>query len=439
MEASESLPTAMSAFIESLSFLHPVNRSVSPATRRSLRRMVGPGLLVAVGYVDPGNWATDIAAGSSYGYTLLGSVLLASLLGLLFQTMAARLGMATGEDLAALTRRLLPRPLALSAWLASELAIVATALAELVGGAIALRLLFGLPLQLGMVIAALGTLAIMALSQQRRRAHEYVVSALLAIVSLTFVYLLIKARPDGGEVLHGLASSAKVFGNHGMLAVALGIVGATVMPHNLFLHSGLIAERSKDLPARERPMALRVVETDTRVSLLLATLVNAAMLTVAAASLSHIGMAVNNLDDAYHAIALTLGAGAAVIFAVALYAAGQSSAITGVLAGRILSRGFRGRESRTWLRGIVTRLAGVCIGFVLLAARPGIGADTLLVLSQCVLGVALPFALLPMLMLARKRDLMGSYGFGRAFMALAGAGTALVIALDGYLLMTAFG
>jgi len=428
----------MYALIESLSFLQPVQRSLSPATRASMRRMVGPGLLVAVGYVDPGNWATDIAAGSSYGYTLLGSVLLASLLGLLFQTMAARLGMATGEDLAMLTRRLLPRPLALSAWMAGELAIVATALAELVGGAIALRLLFGLPLQGGLVLAALGTLAIMALSQRRQRAHEYVVSALLAIVSLTFVYLLIRASPVGHEVLHGLAASGEVFGNHGMLAVALGIVGATVMPHNLFLHSGLIAERSAKLLPHERPLALRVVETDTRVSLLLATLVNVAMLMVAAAALAHLGTPINSLDDAHHAIALTLGGGAALIFAVALYAAGQSSAITGVMAGRILSKGFRGREGGTWLRGIATRLAGVCIGFALLAARPGMGADTLLVLSQCVLGVALPFALLPMLMLARKRTLMGAYAFGPVFMGLAAAGTVLVVILDVYLLLTAF-
>jgi len=429
----------MSALIETLSLLHPANRSLSPATRVSMRRMIGPGLLIAVGYVDPGNWATDIAAGSSYGYTLLGSVLLASLLGLLFQTMAARLGMATGENLAALIRRLLPRPLSTAAWMAGELAIVATALAELVGGAIALRLLFGLPLQAGLIVAAMGTLAIMALSQRRQRAHEYVVSALLAIVSVTFVYLLVKAYPAGGDVLRGLASSGRVFGDHGMLAVALGIVGATVMPHNLFLHSGLIAERSKDLPAHERPMALRVVETDTRVSLLLATLVNAAMLMVAAASLSHLVTPVNSLDDAYHAIALTLGTGAAVIFAVALYAAGQSSAITGVLAGSMLSRGFRGRESRTWLRGIATRLAGICISFALLAIRPGMSADTLLVLSQCVLGVALPFALLPMIMLAGKRELMGQYAFGHIFMALAVAGTVLVIVLDGYLLLTAFG
>lgn len=403
-----------------------------------MRRMIGPGLLVAVGYVDPGNWATDIAAGADYGYTLLGSVLLASLLGLLFQTMAARLGMATGQDLAGLTRRLLPRPLAIAAWLAGELAIVATALAELVGGAIALRLLFGLPLQAGLVLAAIGTLGILALSQGGRRTHEHVVTALLAVVALTFVYLLFEAKPAADDVLDGLASSAKIFEHHGMLAVALGILGATVMPHNLYLHSGLIAERSVELTAQERPMALRVVDVDTRISLLLATLVNAAMLIVAAASLAHLGAPVQSLDDAYHAIALTLGGGAAVIFAVALYAAGQSSAITGVLAGRILSRGFRGRESRTWLRGIATRLAGVCIGFALLALRPGIGPDTLLVLSQCVLGLALPFALLPMLMLGYRRQLLGEYAFGRAFLALATAGTALVIVLDGYLLLTAF-
>lgn len=427
----------MFALLETLSYLRPAHRAFAPAKRASMRRMVGPGLLVAVGYVDPGNWATDIAAGSRYGYTLLASVVLASLLGLLFQTMAARLGMATGEDLAALTRRLLPRPLAASAWIAGELAIVATALAELIGGAIALRLLFELPLQGGLVVTALGTLAIMALSRRRQRAHEYVVNTLLAIVSLTFVYLLIRAKPVGHDVLQGLASSATVFTNHGMLAVALGIIGATVMPHNLFLHSGLIADRSATLQPHERPAALRVVEADTRVSLLLATLVNVAMLMVAAAALAHLGAPVNNLDDAYHAIALTLGGGAALVFALALYAAGQSSAITGVMAGRILSQGFRGREGGTWLRSIATRLTGVCIGFALLAARPGIGPDTLLVLSQCVLGIALPFALLPLLMLTNKRQLMGTYAFGRLFMGLGVAGTVLVIMLDGYLLVTA--
>jgi manganese transport protein len=429
----------VTTLIETLSRMHAGTGRLTPQARQSLRRMIGPGLLVAVGYVDPGNWATDIAAGAGYGYALIGAVLLASLLGLLFQSMAARIGMATGESLAVLTRRMLPAPLATLAWLAGEVAIVATALAELVGGAIALRLLFGLPLGLGLLFTAMGTLLIMALSQRHQRLHENVVGGLLGVVALTFVYLLFKASPAFSDVAHGLARSSDIFRDHGMLAVALGILGATVMPHNLYLHSGLIAERSRELKPAERPAALHVVETDTRVSLLLATLVNGAMLIVAAASLAHTDTPVRNLDDAYHAIALNLGAGTAIIFAVALYAAGQSSAITGMMAGRLLSRGFRGRESRQWLRGLATRLIAICIGFALLATRPGSGPDSLLILSQCVLGVALPFALLPMLALARQRGLMGGQAFGRGFLALATAGTALVIVLDVYLLSSAFG
>jgi manganese transport protein len=433
-----SIAPSMTALIQTLSLLHPLNRQASAATRLSLRRMIGPGLLVAVGYVDPGNWATDIAAGSTYGYALLGAVLLASVLGLLFQTMAARLGMATGEDLAMLTRRILPRPLAHAAWLAGELAIVATALAELVGGAIAWRLLFGLPLQAGLVLTAVGTLAIMALSQRRQHAHEQVVGVLLGIVALTFVYLLFSAHPAGTAIWQGLAASGDALSHHGMLAVALGILGATVMPHNLYLHSGLVAQRRAALPPPQRSLALRVVDTDTRVSLLLATLINAAMLLVAAASLAQRGAAVTSLDDAYHAIAASLGGAAAVVFALALYAAGQSSALTGIMAGRILSRGFRGRESRTWSRGIATRLAATIAAFALVATIPAMGADSLLVLSQCVLGLALPFALLPLLMLACRRRLLGRYAFGRPFLAAAGAGTSLVMALDGYLLLGLF-
>jgi manganese transport protein len=275
----------------------------------------------------------------------------------------------------------------------------------------------------------------MALSQRRRNTHEQVVGILLAIVALTFVYLLVQADPAAAEVWHGLRASGQVFSHHDMLAVALGIVGATVMPHNLYLHSGLIAERSAELPDEQRPLALRVVDTDTCVSLLLATLINAAMLMVAAASLAHLAMPVNNLDDAYHAIRLTLGVGAALVFAVALYAAGQSSAITGLMAGDILTRGFRGRASRPWLRGVATRLLGVCIGSALLHAVPDIDADSLLVLSQCVLGLALPFALVPMLLLASRRRLLGPFAFGRAFLALACGGIAMVVALDGYLLL----
>jgi manganese transport protein len=399
-----------------------------------LRRLIGPGLLVAVGYVDPGNWATDIAAGARHGYVLLGTVVFASLLGLMFQNMAARLAVATGQDLATLSRRLLPRPLALAAWIAGELAIVATALAELIGGAIALQLLFGLRLELGMLAGAAGALAVMALSQGRQRLHENIVGVLLACVALSFLYLLLRARPEPAAVVRGLGHSLAIFGDGGMLAMATAIVGATVMPHNLYLHSGLVAERSAGLPAARQQQALRLVGRDTRLSLLLAMAVNAAMLIVAAASLGDARLPVDSLADAHHAIALSLGGGAALVFALALYAAGQSSAITGVLAGRLLSRGFRGRESSAWRRGIATRLAAVCIGFALLAALPGAGADSLLILSQCVLGLALPFALLPLLLLARRKGLLGAHAFGRVHLLAAAAAALLVLGLDGYLL-----
>ncbi|WP_053096304.1 Nramp family divalent metal transporter [Frateuria defendens] len=422
----------MTALVQAL--LHRL--PYAPAARDGAppgRRLIGPGLLVAVGYIDPGNWATDIAAGSRYAYALLGTVVFASLLGLLFQSMAARLAVATGEDLASLSRRLLPRPLALLAWGAGELAIVATALAELVGGAVALQLLFGLRLELGLVASAAGTLAILALSQRRQRLHENVVGILLATVALSFLYLLLQARPDPAAVAGGLGQGLAVFGDHGMLAMALGILGATVMPHNLYLHSGLVAERSAGLPPSARPQALRLSAKDTRFALGLAMLVNAAMLVVAAASLRG-GQPVGSLAEAHQAIALGLGGGAALVFALALYAAGQSSAITGVMAGRLLTRGFRGRESSSWLRGIATRLLALCAGFALLASRPGAGADSLLILSQCVLGLALPFALLPMLLLAHRRGLMGALAFGRGTLA-AGLGAAvLVTGLDGYLL-----
>jgi len=402
-----------------------------------LRRLLGPGWLVAVGYVDPGNWATDIAAGAHYGYALLATVVLASLLGLLFQDMAARLAVATGQDLASLTRRHLPRPWALAAWIAGELAIVATALAELIGCAIALQLLLGTGLKLGMLLGAAGTLAVMALSQRRRNLHEHLVGVLLAGVALSFLYLLARAHPQPAAVASGFAHGYSILGDGAMLAMATAIVGATVMPHNLYLHSGLVAERSRGLDPGQRSRALRLSGRDTRLSLLLAMGVNAAMLVVAGTSLRDGAVPVENLAQAHRSIALTLGGGAALIFALGLYAAGQSSAITGVIAGRLLSRGFRGRRESAWRRGIATRLAGICLGYLLLDTLPGAGADGLLVLSQTLLGLALPFALLPLLRLAWRRELLGALAFRRGHLLLAAAATLLVLALDAYLVIDA--
>lgn len=298
----------------------------------SMRRMVGSGLLVAVGYIDPGNWATDIAGGSGFGYGLLSVVIASALLALGFQVLVSRLALATGQDLATLTARHLSPRMAKAAWLAGEAAILATALAELVGGAIALRLLFGLPLLGGVAVTGVGTFAVLALTRGNADRHERVIAVLLAIVAASFVFLLFKANPAWTEVAQGVARTGGALRDPQGFLIALGILGATLMPHNLYLHSGSLAERARSLPADARDIAMRVARNDTALSLGVAMLINAAIMIVAAASLSGPGLIVSSLDDAHAAIGHTLGAGAAIIFAVALYAAGQSSTITGVLA-----------------------------------------------------------------------------------------------------------
>ena len=395
---------------------------------QSLPRLGGAGLLVAVGYMDPGNWATDIAGGSSHRYALIPVVIAASLLGLLLQNLAARVAVATGQDLAQLTARHLPTAVARGAWLAGEVAILATALAELIGGAIALQLLFGLPFGAGLVAAALTTLAVMAWSRRRQDFHETLVSLLVGIVALSFLLLLLHARPSGALALRDIAGSGALLHSREALLLALGIVGATVMPHNLYLHSGLVAERVRGLAAAQRRPVLRLLGRDTFRSLLLAGLVNVAILVVAAASLS--GLPVSSLAGAHAALGLHLGAGAALIFALALYASGQSSALTGVIAGGLLTRGFRGRESSAWLRGIVTRLGAAALACMVMAWGGVSSPDSLLVLTQVVLSLALPFALVPLALLASRADLMKELALPRAARAAMLAVSAALTLLD---------
>jgi manganese transport protein len=423
----------MSAVITSLVAGNEMRQA--PALRRSLRALVGPGLLVAVGYVDPGNWATDIAGGTGYGYALLAVVLAAGLLAVGVQMLVVRVTVATGEDLASLSRRVLPRPLAIASWLAAEAAILATALAELVGGAIALRLLFGLRLELGLAATAAGTIAVMTVWSGRTDLQEKIVNLLIAIVAISFLGLLVAARPDAGAIANGIAASGRVLtGDKGALLVALGILGATIMPHNLYLHSGLLAERLRNLPTGAARAALRTATGDTIVALSLATVVNAAILIVAAASIAGGTIAVASLDDAHAAMKLVLGGGAALVFAIALYAAGQSSAITGVVAGAILTRGFRGREGSSRRRGIATRVIAVSVGVALMTGGAGRSPDALLVLSQVVLSLALPFALMPLVAIAARKSVMGRLSLGRTAIAAATPATALIVGLDFYLL-----
>jgi manganese transport protein len=400
-----------------------------------LRRLVGSGLLVAVGYIDPGNWATDIAGGSSFGYHLLMVVFMAAFLALGFQILVSRLALATGEDLAALTLRYLPRPLARAAWLAGEAAILATALAELIGGAIALRLLLGVPLMAGVAMTGVGTYAVLLFARDNADRHERVIGMLLAIVSVSFVFLLFKANPDWTAVAQGAAQPVSALRAPEGFLIALGIVGATLMPHNLYLHSGSLAQRARDLPVTMRATAMRVARTDTLFSLGIATLINAAIMIVAAASLSGAGMEVTSLDQAHAVIGKTLGVGAAVVFAVALYAAGQSSTITGVLAGKVLSNGFSSGGWSDRKRALITRAVAGAVAMGMLVYTGGQDPDKLLVLSQVILSLALPFALVPLVMLAVRRDVMESFVLRGGWRAIAIAATSGIILLDAYLLI----
>lgn len=359
-----------------------------------------------------------------------------AILALGFQVLVSRLALATGEDLATLTARHLSPRTAKAAWLAGEAAILATALAELIGGAIALRLLFNLPLLGGVAVTGVGTFAVLALTRGNADRHERVIAVLLSVVAASFVFLLFKANPAWTDVAHGMTQTGHALRDPQGFLIALGILGATLMPHNLYLHSGSLAQRARVLPADARDLAMRVARNDTVVSLGVAMLINSAIMIVAAASLSGSGIIVSSLDDAHAVIGQTFGIGAAIVFAIALYAAGQSSTITGVLAGRMLSQGFQinsGWSDRR--RALATRLIAGTVAAALLAFTGGQDPDQLLVLSQVILSLALPFALGPLVVLACRKPLMGRHALRGAWAWAAVIATVGIILLDGYLLV----
>jgi manganese transport protein len=408
--------------------------SALPTVTLAPARLLGAGALVAVGYMDPGNWATDIAGGAGFAYALLFVVVVSSLVAMAVQALTVRVTVATGKDLATLLKEALPRPAARLVWWAAEAAIVATAVAELVGGAIALQLLFGLSLPVGVAVTAAATFAVIALARDGATTHERVVNVLLAIVALSFAALLWRAAPDWHAAASGLVPEPRLLTDPNALLIALGILGATVMPHNIYLHSGLVAERVRGLAPEQRRRAFKVVVGDTIAALSLAMLVNAAIMLVAAASLGSAGGAVASLDGAHHAIGVALGAVPALIFAVALYAAGQSSAITGMLAGRYITAGFTGHESNRLKRGLVTRLVGLTIALGLLFVVGGDAPDRVLVLSQVILSTALPFVLVPLLIVAMRRQLMGRFTLKPVTATALGSAIGAIVLLNVYLL-----
>lgn len=403
---------------------------------RKLGAFAGPGYLVAVGYMDPGNWATGLAGGSAFGYSLLSVILLSNLMAMVLQSLSAKLGIVTGMDLAQACRARYPLVPRLGLWLLCELAIIACDLAEVIGTAVALQLLFGLPLVAGIVVTALDVLLILILLRHGFRQLEAFIVALLLVIALCFALELAWAQPSLAAIGAGLVPSTDIVTNPTMLYVAIGILGATVMPHNLYLHSSIVQTRAFDRSDRGKGEAIRLATIDSSVALGLALFVNAAILILAAAAFhgpGHAGVA--EIGDAYALLAPALGVGiASTVFAVALLASGQNSTITGTLAGQIVMEGFLNLRLPPWLRRMITRGLAIIPAAAVAILYGDEGVARLLVLSQVVLSLQLPFAVVPLVRFTGNAALMGRFANGRLMGLAALLITTVVIVLNGVLI-----
>ncbi len=401
-----------------------------PARAPTWRRwfaVAGPALLVSVGYMDPGNWATDLAGGSRYEYALLWVLLMSNLMAMLLQSLAARLGIVRRRDLAQACRERFPRPVNLALYLMAEIAIIATDLAEVLGSAIALQLLFGLPLLWGVALTTLDVLLLLALSNYGIRWLEGLILSFVVMIGGGFIIQIWLAQPDWGEVAKGLVPSLP---DSGALYIAVGILGATVMPHNLYLHSALVQTR-RTTDAESIRQAVRLNTLDSILSLNLAFLVNAAILIMAAAVFYRAGVEVAEIQDAYRLLEPLLGSALApLVFALALLAAGQSSTITATLAGQIVMEGFLNIRIRPWLRRLITRLLAAAPAVVVIQLMGEEQTGELLVLSQVVLSLQLPFAVIPLIHFVSDREAMGAFVAGRLVRLAAWLVAALIVGLN---------
>ncbi|OYY91688.1 MAG: divalent metal cation transporter [Sphingomonas sp. 28-66-16] len=404
---------------------------------RRMAAFSGPGYLVAVGYMDPGNWATDIAGGSAFGYRLLSVILLSNLMAMLLQALAARLGIVAGLDLAQACRARYSRPVTIALWVLCEIAIIACDLAEVLGTAIALQLLFGLPLLAGVVLTALDVLLILMLQRRGFRLLEAFIIALLVVIAACFAYELAIARPGIAGVIAGLVPTSAIVTDPAMLYIAIGILGATVMPHNLYLHSSIVQTRSFDTDDAGKSEAIRFATIDSSVALMLALFINGAILVLAASTFHVAGRTdVAEIDQAYQLLSPMLGVGAAsIVFAVALLASGQNSTITGTLAGQIVAEGFLDWQIPAWLRRMITRLLAIVPAVIVVGARGERGATELLVASQVVLSLQLPFAVVPLIVATSDRALMGRFANPAWLKATAWGVAAVIIGLNATLLI----
>jgi manganese transport protein len=378
---------------------------------RKMLAFAGPGYMVAVGYMDPGNWATDLAAGARFNYTLLSVIMISNLMAILLQALAVKLGIVTGRDLAQACRDYYSKPVSIVLWVLCEIAIAACDLAEVIGSAIALNLLFGLPLAWGVCLTALDVLAVLYLQQKGFRYIEAFVIALIGIIGTCFAIEIILSRPSLSGILAGFVPRAEILRNPEMLYIAIGILGATVMPHNLYLHSSIVQTRRYGSSPKELKEAIRFATLDSTVALMFALFINAAILIMAAATFHHSGnQNVAEIGDAYKLLSPLLGTTlASILFAVALLCSGQNSTLTGTLAGQIVMEGFLNIRLRPWLRRLITRLIAIVPAVVCVILYGESGTAKLLILSQVVLSLQLSFAVFPLVQFTSDRRKMHEF------------------------------
>jgi manganese transport protein len=403
---------------------------------KKLFAFAGPGYLVAVGYMDPGNWATDIAGGARFGYTLLSVIIISNLMAILLQALAARLGIASGRDLAQACRDHYSRNTTIALWILCEIAIAACDLAEVLGAAIALNLLFGLPLIWGVCLTAADVLIVLYLQHRGFRYVEALVVTLILLIAGSFAIELWLSRPVLGEVVRGMIPTAGILANPEMLYIAIGILGATVMPHNLYLHSSIVQTRKYRDDVESKREAVRFSTIDSSVALMSALFINGAMLVMAAATFH--GTQYENvaeISDAYKLLSPLLGTTmASTVFALALLFSGQNATLTGTLAGQIVMEGFINLRLRPWLRRLITRLIAIIPAIIVITIYGDRGTGPLLILSQVVLSLQLPFAVFPLVQFTGERAKMGEFANPGWVKVLAWSVAAVIAALNVWLL-----
>ena len=407
---------------------------------RKILAFAGPGYLVAVGYMDPGNWATDLGGGSKFGYALLSVILISNLMAMFLQALTAKLGIAAGRDLAQACREHYSRPTSIFLWVVCEIAIAACDLAEVLGSAVALQLLFGLPLLAGVLITALDILVVLALQGRGFRLIEAFVVTLIATIGACFAYEIFFAQPLWREAAIGFIPRAEILQNREMLYIAIGILGATVMPHNLYLHSSIVQTRAFGASVRDRREALRYAVFDSTLALGFALFISAAILVLGAAAFHTRGLShVAEIAEAYKLLSPVLGASlASTLFACALLASGQNSTLTGTLAGQIVMEGFLHIRVRPWLRRLITRSLAIIPAVLVIGFAGEDKVTSLLILSQVVLSFQLPFAVIPLIQFTSNRAKMGEFANSRLTTVIAWIFAIAILFFNGELLWLIF-